>query len=123
MDPAMQLDLGPEWRPLLTSGELLSGGAPVRSEELGLVVFRDAAGAVGVFPEACPHVGTPRASLASGANEDDGLRCKFHGWKFDVNGVCIDIPDVPKTVDFSRYPRAKALDAVERDGMVWVRLP
>jgi phthalate 4,5-dioxygenase oxygenase subunit len=119
-------DLGPDWQPLLSSAELQPGGPPLRAsvagEQAGLVAFRDANGRVGVFHEACPHVGTARASLALGQTESDGLRCRFHGWKFDVTGACIDIPDLPKSVDFGRYPRARALETVERGGLIWVRL-
>ncbi|HLY65980.1 MAG TPA: Rieske 2Fe-2S domain-containing protein [Chloroflexota bacterium] len=89
---------------------------------MDLVAFRDDAGRLAVFREACPHVGTARASLAAGHNEGDGLRCRFHGWKFDVTGKCIDIPDLPKDVDFGRYPRASAVLVCERDARIWVRL-
>src|ERR671918_2994534 len=60
-------------------------GAPVRARLLGedLVVFRDSEGRLGVLHEACPHRG---ASLSFGRNEESGLRCLYHGWKFDVEG-------------------------------------
>ena len=89
---------------------------------MAVVAFRDGAGRLGVFLEACPHVGKPKATLSTAQPELDGLRCKYHGWKFDVQGVCVDIPDVPKHVDFSRYPRASRLPVQEVDGTVWVRL-
>jgi phenylpropionate dioxygenase-like ring-hydroxylating dioxygenase large terminal subunit len=118
-------DLG--WTPILPSGELPPDGPPRRvslpGARMDLVAFRDSSGRIGVFLEACPHVGTARASLVNGQNEDGGLRCKHHGWKYDVNGLCVDIPDLPKDTDFSRYPRAAPLETSERDGTIWVRLP
>jgi len=107
------------WMPALKSSELERDGAPVRfmlmSEKL--IAFRDAAGCVGVMDHRCPHRG---ASLFLGRNEEGGIRCLYHGWKFDVTGQCVDMPSVPPEQDFKHKVCAKAYRAVERAGLVWV---
>src|SRR5262245_58492804 len=79
------------WLPAALSSELVRDGAPVRLLLLGekLVAFRDSAGRVGVMDHRCPH---RCASLFLGRNEEGGLRCIYHGWKFDVAGNCLDMP-------------------------------
>ena len=82
-----------------------------------LIGFRDTAGRVGIFDHLCPH---RQASLFLGRNEDHGLRCAYHGWKFDVDGNCLDQPNLP---DKNKYPagvKAKAYKTTERGGMVFV---
>ncbi len=84
------------WAPVMLESEL--GGpdsAPVRVDVLGenLVAFRDTAGAIGLIDAYCPH---RRANLFWGRNEEHGLRCVYHGWKFDVNGQCTDLPNCPE---------------------------
>jgi phenylpropionate dioxygenase-like ring-hydroxylating dioxygenase large terminal subunit len=112
------------WTRLLESSQLLPAGPLERVSVPGLpmavVAFRDANGRVGVFLEACPHVGRARASFARGSTEPDGLRCKFHGWKFDATGTCIDVPDLPRETDFRRFPRAQCLQARELDAAIWI---
>ena len=79
------------WIPACLSSEIPEpDGAPVRVRLLGedLVAFRDTDGAVGLIDEHCPHRG---ASLFYGRNEECGLRCIYHGWKFDVTGQCVDL--------------------------------
>ena len=79
------------WMPALLSEELPGADCPpVRVKLLGekLVAFRDTAGRIGLLDEFCPH---RLASLFLGRNEEDGLRCVFHGWKFDVKGRCLDM--------------------------------
>jgi len=107
------------WIPALLSSEVARGGAPVRLMLLGeqLIAFRDGTGRVGVMDHRCPH---RCASLFLGRNEDDGLRCVYHGWKFDVTGRCVDVPNVPPHQDFKHKVSAKAYPAVERAGAVWV---
>jgi phenylpropionate dioxygenase-like ring-hydroxylating dioxygenase large terminal subunit len=80
-------------------------GPPVRVTLLGeaLIAFRDSQGRVGLTEARCPHRG---ASLFFGRNEDCGVRCVYHGWKFDVNGDCVDIPTTPS--DASTYEELKA---------------
>jgi hypothetical protein len=65
----------------------------------------------------CPH---RCASLFLGRNEGNGLRCVYHGWKFDVEGKCVDMPSVPVHQDFKDKVRAKAYQVTERAGVVWV---
>src|SRR5437016_2212767 len=83
------------WLPALLSWELPEPDcAPVRVKLLGedLVAFRDSGGRVGMIDEVCPHRCT---SLFLGRNEEYGLRCVYHGWKFDVEGNCVDLPNAP----------------------------
>src|SRR5882724_7804959 len=83
------------WLPVLLSSELPEPDcAPVRVRLLGesLVAFRDTAGRVGLIQANCPHRGAP---MFFGRNEEGGLRCIYHGWKFDVGGVCTAMPNVP----------------------------
>ena len=107
------------WLPALKSSELERDGPPMRLMLLGekLIAFRDSAGRVGVMDHRCPH---RCASLFLGRNEEGGLRCIYHGWKFDVSGNCIDMPSVPEDQDFKHKVKAKAYRAVERAGLVWV---
>src|SRR5687768_11321816 len=83
------------WLPAMLAEEVPeSDGAPVRVKLLGeeLVAFRDSRGQVGLVDAHCPHRG---ASLFFGRNEEYGLRCVYHGWKFDVTGACVDMPSEP----------------------------
>ena len=80
------------WLPALLSAEIPEpDGAPVQVLLLGenLVAFRDTEGKVGLVAENCPHRGT---SLFYGRNEECGLRCPYHGWKYDTIGQCVDQP-------------------------------
>jgi phenylpropionate dioxygenase-like ring-hydroxylating dioxygenase large terminal subunit len=65
----------------------------------------------------CPH---RCASLFLGRNEEGGLRCIYHGWKYDVEGNCVDTPNLPDNPDFKNRIKAKAYKAAERNGLVWV---
>lgn len=107
------------WLPALISTELTADGDPVRLKLLGeqLIAFRDSSGRVGVMDHRCPH---RCASLFLGRNEENGLRCVYHGWKFDVEGNCVDKPNVPAAWEFKQKVSAKAYRAVERGGVVWV---
>jgi phenylpropionate dioxygenase-like ring-hydroxylating dioxygenase large terminal subunit len=106
------------WIPALKSSELVADGPPVRLMLLGekLLAFRDSAGRVGIMDHRCPH---RCASLFFGRNEEHGIRCAFHGWKFDVSGRCIDQPNLPKHQQFMEKVSAKAYKAVDRNGIVW----
>jgi phthalate 4,5-dioxygenase oxygenase subunit len=80
------------WQPALLAEELAEpDGPPVRVRLLGedLIAFRDSSGAVGLVDAFCPH---RRAPLFFGRNEECGLRCVYHGWKFDRSGACVDMP-------------------------------
>ena len=84
------------WMPVLLSRELAEpDGPPVRVRVMGedLVAFRDTSGRVGLVDARCAHRG---ADLWFGRNEDCGLRCVYHGWKFDAAGRCVDIPTMAR---------------------------
>jgi phenylpropionate dioxygenase-like ring-hydroxylating dioxygenase large terminal subunit len=107
------------WLPAVRSDELPAPDSPpVRIKLLGeeLIAFRATSGAVGLFQNACPHRG---ASLFFGRNEEDGLRCVYHGWKFDVTGACVDMPSEPAESNFKSKVRARAYPCRERGGIVW----
>ena len=107
------------WIPAALSSEVERDGPPLRFKLLGekLIAFRDSAGRVGVMDHRCPH---RCASLFLGRNEAGGLRCVYHGWKFDVAGNCIDMPSVPPDRDFKQKVKAKAYPALEKAGVIWV---
>jgi nitrite reductase/ring-hydroxylating ferredoxin subunit len=107
------------WLPALLSRELPSADAdPVRVVLLGekLIAFRETTGRVGLLAHNCPHRG---ASLFFGRNEEAGLRCVYHGWKFDADGVCVDMPNEPAESDFKQKVKAVAYPCQERGGIVW----
>jgi phenylpropionate dioxygenase-like ring-hydroxylating dioxygenase large terminal subunit len=107
------------WLPLMESGELGPPDAPSQRVRLlgeDLVVFRDSGGRVGLLAEACPH---RRASLYFGRNEQGGLRCVYHGWKFDAAGACVDMPTEPSDSRLREGIRALAYSCRERQGIVW----
>lgn len=107
------------WIPAAKSDELEADGDPVRLMLLGekLIAFRDTNGKVGVMDHRCPH---RCASLFFGRNEEGGIRCVYHGWKFDVEGRCLDMANVPPHQDFKQKVRARAYRVEERAGLVWV---
>src|SRR4051812_34494178 len=110
------------WTPALLSAELDAPDCPpLRVRLLGedLVVFRDSEGKVGLFAQACPHRG---ASLFFGRNEESGLRCVYHGWKFDVNGTCVDMPSEPAESNFKSKVRIGAYPVHESGGRVWAHM-
>ena len=82
-----------------------------------LIAFRDTSGRVGLIQNACPHRG---ASMFFGRNEEDGLRCVYHGWKFDTTGACVDMPSEPAESNFKNKVRTRAYPCVERNGVIWV---
>ena len=88
------------WVPAMLSSELPEPDAPpvrLRLLSESLVAFRDTKGRVGIIEAYCPHRGT---NLFWGRNEDSGLRCVYHGWKFDVTGTCVDMPNEPMESTF-----------------------
>ncbi|MCY3860077.1 MAG: Rieske 2Fe-2S domain-containing protein [Gammaproteobacteria bacterium] len=109
------------WMPALLSRELPHPDCPpVRLKLLGeeFVAFRDTLGKVGIVEPRCPHRG---ANLFFGRNEACGLRCIYHGWKFDRQGNCVDIPNATPEVASRLMPRAsiQALTVEERGDVVW----
>lgn len=108
------------WTPLLLSEELPEpDGEPKELWMLGekLVVFRATDGKVGAIQALCPH---RQAPLIYGRNEDNGLRCIYHGWKFDVTGACLDMPNEPAESVFKDKVRATAYPTAEAAGIIWI---
>src|SRR5918911_564382 len=107
------------WLPAMLSSELPRPDSdPLRVLLLGeqLIAFRDTNGQVGLIQNHCPHRG---ASLFFARNEEAGLRCVYHGWKFDVEGNCVDMPNEPAESDFKTKVKAVAYPCRERGGIVW----
>jgi len=109
------------WLPVLLSRELTPDGPPLRVKVMGedFIAFRDTEGRVGVVEPRCPHRG---ASLFFGRNEQCGLRCAYHGWKFDAAGRCVDLPTSEPKVAERLKPKAaiRALQVREYGDLVWV---
>jgi phthalate 4,5-dioxygenase len=103
------------WQPTLLAWELKEcDGAPLRVRILGedLIAFRATDGRIGLMDAFCPH---RRAPLFYGRNEEHGLRCVYHGWKFNVDGQCVDLPCVPENARIRGNVRIKS------SGAIWVR--
>jgi phthalate 4,5-dioxygenase oxygenase subunit len=107
------------WLPVALSRELPAPDcAPLRIKVMGecLVAFRDTQGRVGVIEPECAHRG---ANLFFGRNEDGGLRCIYHGWKYDVSGKCVDMPNVPPGASYHGKISIRAYPTREFGEMVW----
>lgn len=106
------------WVPAILSEQLAADGRPVRVQLFGekLVAFRDSDGKVGLLGEACPH---RKASLAFGRNEECGLRCLYHGWKFDTDGNVLDMPSEPKESALRQKAKHLSYPTREAAGFVW----
>lgn len=110
------------WQPALLASEITErDGAPVRVRLLGedLIAFRDSTGRIGLVDAFCPH---RRAPLYFGRNEEGGIRCVYHGWKFSADGKCLDLPSEPSTSRMIDTISIKAYPTVERGGLVWAYL-
>jgi len=108
------------WIPALLSSEIAEPDCPpVRVKLLGerLIAFRDSGGRVGVMDEFCAHRGV---SLWFGRNEENGLRCPYHGWKYDVTGQCIEVPSEPVESGFCKKIKLAAYDCIECGDVIWV---
>jgi phthalate 4,5-dioxygenase oxygenase subunit len=92
---------------------------PVRLLGQDLVLFRNADGAFGLLDRDCPHRG---ADLAFGRNEGDGLRCPFHGWKFDISGQCTQTPAEPQGSTLCTRIRQRSYPLLERAGVLFAWL-
>jgi nitrite reductase/ring-hydroxylating ferredoxin subunit len=107
------------WVPALLISEIPEPDCPpVRVRILGekLLAFRDSQGRAGLIEEFCTHRGV---SLFLGRNEEGGIRCSYHGWKFDITGACVDVPQAPHLapkMGMRGYP------CLERGGIVWAYL-
>jgi len=107
------------WIPFLLSAELPEPDCPpVRVKLLSerLLAFRDSDGRLGLIDEFCAHRGV---SLWFGRNEQGGLRCPYHGWKYDVTGQCMEVPSEPVESGFCRKIRLKSYRCEERGGVIW----
>jgi nitrite reductase/ring-hydroxylating ferredoxin subunit len=107
------------WMPILLEREVAQAdGEPVRVQVLGekLVAFRDTNGRIGLLDEFCPH---RRVSLWLGRNEECGLRCVYHGWKFDVDGKCVEQLNEPGENSFADKVHIKHYPTLELGGIVW----
>jgi phenylpropionate dioxygenase-like ring-hydroxylating dioxygenase large terminal subunit len=91
----------------------------VRLLGMDLVLFRDGDGGWGLLDRACPHRG---ADLSFGRLEGDGLRCPFHGWKFDVDGRCLETPAEPLGSKLCERIRQRSYPVVERSGVIFAWL-
>jgi phenylpropionate dioxygenase-like ring-hydroxylating dioxygenase large terminal subunit len=94
---------------------------PVRLRILGedLVAFRDSNGGIGLVDAYCPH---RRAPLYFGRNEECGLRCVYHGWKFDTSGACVDMPSEPAESNFKDRIQVRAYPVRELADTIWAYL-
>ena len=106
------------WHPIALSEELPPEGAPAPIRILGedLVLFRDDKGRPGLLGLLCPH---RCADLSYGRIEDGGIRCLYHGWLFDVDGKCLDMPAEPPESNYKDEIRHTAYPCVERAGMIF----
>ena len=107
------------WIPFALSTELPdSDGPPIRVRLLGedLVAFRDSRGEAGLLDAFCPH---RRAPMFFGRNEECGLRCVYHGWKFDRDGTCVDMPSEPPDSLFKTKVKIGSYPTWEGAGMIW----
>jgi len=107
------------WIPALLSSELPKQGGPaVKVQLLGekLIAFRGAGGKVGLLESRCPH---RHANLYWGRNEEDGLRCVYHGWKFGFDGGCMDMPAEPVDSNYRERVKAVAYPTHEAGGIIW----
>jgi phenylpropionate dioxygenase-like ring-hydroxylating dioxygenase large terminal subunit len=108
------------WLPCMLSSELpFPDCPPVRIRILSedLVAFRTTSGRVGLIQQGCPH---RMADFYFGRNEEEGIRCTYHGWKFDVTGACVDMPSEPAESTFKDRVKAVAYPTHEVNGAVWV---
>lgn len=108
------------WLPALLAEELPEPDcAPVRLKLLSesMLAFRDTEGKLGVIDEFCAHRGV---SLWFGRNEEGGIRCPYHGWKYDVTGQCIDVPSEPAESGYCERIKLKSYPLIERGGVIWI---
>ena len=110
------------WIPLLMSSELPDRDGDIKRVRIlgeNLVAFRDTSDRIGLLADNCSHRGV---SLFFGRNEENGLRCVYHGWKYDVTGRCVDMPNEPEESNFNEKIRHTAYPCVERNGAIWAYL-
>lgn len=106
------------WMPIACTGELTEQ-KPIKAARLlgeDLVVYRDKSGRYGVVAEQCPH---RKASLAFGRVDEEGIRCPYHGWKFDCTGKCLEMPAEPESGGFKDKIKHIAYPAQRLGGLIW----
>lgn len=123
-DPGTQMGelLRRFWMPALLSEEIAEPDCPpvrVRLAGQDFVAFRDTQGRVGLLDPQCAH---RCAELFFGRNEEGGLRCVYHGWKFDVDGACMEIPTEPADSKIKSKVRIRSYPVIEKAGIVWAYL-
>lgn len=107
------------WMPFMLTEEIAQPDCdPVRVNLLGeeLLAFRDSNGRAALVDRYCPH---RRVSLFFGRNEDCGIRCVYHGWKFDADGNCVDMPSEPSGSNFKDKVKLKSYPVREKAGVLW----
>ena len=106
------------WIPFMLSKDIEADGQPKRVMLMGedLVVFRDTQRRVGLISNACAHRGAP---MMFGRNEDCGLRCVYHGWKYDVTGAIVDVPAEPPKSRIKDKVKITSYPCRERNGVIW----
>jgi len=107
------------WLPALHASELPAPDSPpVRVKLLSenLIAFRDTLGRLGLIDEFCAHRGV---SLWFGRNEECGLRCPYHGWKYDVSGQCVDLPSEGDSGPMRQRIKLKSYPCIEAGGVIW----
>jgi phenylpropionate dioxygenase-like ring-hydroxylating dioxygenase large terminal subunit len=109
------------WLPCYASDDLVAGDRPAEVRLLGedLLLWRDTDGRVGLVDPRCAHRGAP---LVYARNEECGLRCVYHGWKYDVDGQCVDMPTEPPQSRFKERLALRSHPVAERGGVVWTYL-
>lgn len=108
------------WLPALLAEEVAEpDGPPVRLQLLSerMLAFRDTQGRLGVIDEFCAHRGV---SLWFGRNEEGGIRCPYHGWKYDVKGQCLEVPSEPAESGYCDKIKLKSYPLIERGGVIWI---
>jgi len=107
------------WMPALLAEELPENDCPpvrVKLMSERLIAFRDTEGRYGLMDEFCAHRGV---SLWFGRNEECGLRCSYHGWKYDVTGQCVEVPSEPETGNFAANVKLTAYPLVKVGDILW----
>src|SRR5213595_2087433 len=110
------------WLPALLAEELPENDSPpVRVKILSerLIAFRDSEGRYGLIDEFCAHRGV---SLWFGRVEEGGLRCAYHGWKYDITGQCLEVPSEPDDPRLCQRMKLKSYPLIERGGVLWAYL-
>jgi nitrite reductase/ring-hydroxylating ferredoxin subunit len=108
------------WLPVMLTEEIPEPDCPparLRVLNEDLIGFRNTEGKIGIIDAYCAHRFSP---LFFGMNEEGGLRCLYHGWKYDVNGQCVDVPFVPEGETFKEKVQLKSYPALEKGGFIWI---